>query len=531
MLPAELLRSGVSRGKSTRPWSRTLWTVLAWCWLCSPMLWAWPGSRSLASTLGSALLLSPVFLHRDAGRLAALVLLLVGTVWLGYFWALRSPPDEYFWFTLFNTNPREATEYLGSIRAGDLLLTMGWLLPACLAVHWLWFTAPSVRRRSIQTGFVAILLLWPAWFGMSAYKGDSLEGALRKINRIYPVAMAEALLRNRAALASVFVVPEVAPPPRPARADVIVVVLGESASAARWSLLGYRGNNTNGALEPLQAGLDVLPVLSNGNNTAQTIPVLLSGRPFAATAASYGLATYLDRARGAGFQVLSMSNQEAASSGETFFQVAFRSRSDDFRQMPPGQWDGALTEPLEQALDRARTRAAPLLITLHTIGSHPNLARRYPPEAAHWADPYDNSIAYSSHLLAQWATALERSASGRAVLLYISDHGLNLPDCGGTYTHGSARSAFEVPMLIWTNTAFREAQPDWAARLAQNARAAPDGFPMYDNRVFQATVADLLGYFEPDYPSLASRRLPPRPMLHGQPYRELALANSCRVDP
>lgn len=32
--------------------------------------------------------------------------------------------------------------------------------------------------------------------------------------------------------------------------DMLVVVIGESASAHRWSLLGYEGNPTNAALRP-----------------------------------------------------------------------------------------------------------------------------------------------------------------------------------------------------------------------------------------------------------------------------------------
>lgn len=199
--------------------------------------------------------------------------------------------------------------------------------------------------------------------------------------------------------------------------------------------------------------------------------------------------------------------------------------------MPDGEYDGALTPLLQQALGEARESGQPLLVTLHTYGSHPRTGKRYPPERAHWDDVYDNSIAYASELLAQWIGLLQTEGQGRrAVLLYLSDHGLNLLDCGGNYTHGSARSAYEVPLLAWSNAAFRAAQPAWAAQLAHHAQPAPEGLPRLDNRVFAATVADLLGYGGATaYPSLGAPQDAPEPLLGGQPYRARAQANACDV--
>ena len=113
------------------------------------------------------------------------------------------------------------------------------------------------------------------------------------------------------------------------------------------------------------------------------------------------------------------------------------------------------------------------------------------------------------------------------VLLYISDHGLNLPECGGQYTHGYARSAYEVPMLVWANERFQQAQPQW---LAQVQAHATDTEMAYDNRVFQATLADVLGY-DGAYPSAAAAiaRNAPLPDLRidGQPYAQMYPDNQC----
>jgi hypothetical protein len=37
----------------------------------------------------------------------------------------------------------------------------------------------------------------------------------------------------------------------------------------------------------------------------------------------------------------------------------------------------------------------------------------------------------------------------RAALVYVSDHGQNFRNAAVPYTHGSTRSAYEVPLLVW----------------------------------------------------------------------------------
>lgn len=525
-MPLSFLRSRPPVHANAPAGGAPLWQLaLAWWFLCSPVLWMWPGQRSLADTLVSALLLAPVFLWRRAVPWVAALLVLIGAAYLGYFFAVRSAPDEFFWFTLRGTNPREALQYAGSYRWQAAAQLLAWLLPALALVPWLARRAPVLRRRWLRALLGLLALLWPLWALVGAAKGYSLEEGLRKANRIYPLALFETLARQQAAAAQVFVVPPVAAPSAPARADLIVLVIGESASAWRWSLLGYAGHDTNAALRGLP-GLQVMNVLSNGNNTAQTVPLLLSGQALTgAGLPAQGLVTYLDWARAAGFYTVTLSNQSTSGSAETFFHAAYRQRSNEYLALPAGSYDEALTAPLQAALAQ---HSGALLVTLHTYGSHPRVASRVPPARASWSDPYDNSQAYTSALLRQWIELLAQQAPGRrALLLYVSDHGLNLSDCGGNYTHGSAPSAYEVPLLWWSNPAFAQAQPAWVQQLAAHSQGAPDGLPRYDNRVFAATVADVLGYRLDSYPSLGAPEAPPEPQWGGLPYRRLRQAPTC----
>ena len=519
--------------KPTRWWA----LALAWWFLYSPVLWMWPGQRALVDATVSALLFSPLFLARPLLRAALPLLLLAGTAQLAYFLAVHSEVDEFFWITVLGTQASESWEYLQSYRWQDAGWLLAWLAVALACAVYLWRHAPAaVQRRSVRAALLALLAPWLLWVGASAAKSNSPAEAVRKIDRIYPMRLPESYLHYAGTAAHLHTVPAIAPPTQPAKADVGVVVIGESASAARWSLLGYGGADTNAALRPLLPSLAVLRVLANGNNTAKTVPVLLSGKSLVAKRgqpepASQGhFVTYLDQARQAGFQVASLSNQGAGSGNESFFHIAFRQRSDRFAKLPEGQWDGALTPLLEQVLQSAAAEQ-PLLLTLHTYGSHPQLTKRYPPDQAPFADAYDNSIAYSSSLLAQWIARLEQLQERRVVLLYISDHGLNLPACGGQYTHGYARSAYEVPMLVWANQRFQQAQPQWLAQVqatAAEAAKTADGAMAYDNRVFQATVADVLGYAAA-YPSAAAvpmTALPER-RIDGKPYAQMYPDNQC----
>jgi lipid A ethanolaminephosphotransferase len=74
---------------------------------------------------------------------------------------------------------------------------------------------------------------------------------------------------------------------------------------------------------------------------------------------------------------------------------------------------------------------------------------------------YDNTIAYTDHVLAQQIRLLrEASEYVDGVLIYASDHGESLGE-QGVYLHGmpyafAPRAQKEVPMLIWTSAGYEQ---------------------------------------------------------------------------
>jgi len=156
-------------------------------------------------------------------------------------------------------------------------------------------------------------------------------------------------------------------------------------------------------------------------------------------------------------------------------------------QPPPGQsaapaalcsegecFDEALLVGLDARLAAlpAPARERGVLIVLHQMGSHgPAYSKRSPPDQkpflpecttnvlqqcdrSELVNAYDNSIAYTDHVLARTIAWLaERDKQYAPMLLYVSDHGESLGE-NNLYLHGlpyavAPREQTHVPMLAW----------------------------------------------------------------------------------
>ena len=473
--------------RSPQTWA----TFLAWCWLFTPLVWIWPTTRSLGEAALSALLLMGVLLSRAVTRAAVTLLWLSGLCFLGYFFAVHSLPDEFFWQSLLGSNANEALEFASAYRLRDWFCMLAWAVPAIWAVQHLWRVPRALRARPVRALAWGTVVLWTLWAAVSVVKGYGVYGAFQRVDRIYPLMAVKSWERYAQHAALAHLQSDNTPPAHPPKVDVLVVVLGESASAHRWSLLGYSGQDTNAPLAAWQEGVLAMPLTTNGNNTAQTLPVIVAGQSLTPIPTTT-LTSYIDQGRAAGFRNVVLANQQAPG----FAHAALRGRSDSFMQLQDGQYDGALTPGLKAALQEAVAAKQPLVVTLHTYGSHPRIESRTPSDAARWDDPYDNSQHYTSTLLAQWIAQLQALPNARAALLYVSDHGQDFPVCGGRYVHGNTRSTYEVPFLLWSNDRLREQQSDWWKIWQDMAMHAVDteGVPRYNTLLPARAIAQLLGY-------------------------------------
>jgi lipid A ethanolaminephosphotransferase len=202
------------------------------------------------------------------------------------------------------------------------------------------------------------------------------------------------------------------------------------------------------------------------------------------------------------------------------------------RDAPPGtrhedglcQADECLDEALLTGLDQRLAalpeaqRARGVVLVLHQMGSHgPAYYKRAPPQRKPFmpecatnvlqqcerqtlVNTYDNSIAYTDHVLASAIGWLNRQTGAHdPALLYVSDHGESLGE-NNLYLHGlpyavAPREQKHVPMVAWFAP-----QTASAAALDLNCLAAKRDAALTHDHLFHS-VMGLLGLRSSEYQS------------------------------
>jgi lipid A ethanolaminephosphotransferase len=262
-----------------------------------------------------------------------------------------------------------------------------------------------------------------------------------------------------------------------ARPTVHVLIVGETARAANFSLNGYVGN-TNPSMQKL-TGVQFLKVTSCGTATAVSLPCMFSLQEHSNfdREESRQQENLLDIAARAGYEVFWVDNGNGCKG------ICSRISSRDVHSSniegicPDGEcFDEILVHELDAILSSV---SGDSLIVLHQLGSHgPAYYRRYPDEyrvfrpdcrSANLGDcnsleimnAYDNTIVYTDHVIAAAIDALKkRSNEINASLLYISDHGESLGE-HNLFLHGmpyafAPDEQTKVPLIAWISEGFQD---------------------------------------------------------------------------
>jgi lipid A ethanolaminephosphotransferase len=291
-------------------------------------------------------------------------------------------------------------------------------------------------------------------------------------------------------------------PPR-----VFVLVLGETARAQDFSLLGYP-RETNPELAKL--GLTAFGnVKSCGTSTEVSVPCMFS---------PYGRADYderkiknseglLDVLVRAGYRVKWIDNQSGCKGVCKGAGVEYeKTDPSSARDICDGSEcrDEILVRRLAAELPEVRANT---VFVLHMMGNHgPAYFKRYPAEFRRFlpdcttaelrectrpeiVNAYDNAILYTDHVLSRVVQTLE--AAGPRIdgaMLYVSDHGESLGE-NGLYLHGipyaiAPEQQTHVPMLVWLSSTTTQStvarQPvSLGSRTARRAHAGVSGGPRH----------------------------------------------------
>ncbi len=297
--------------------------------------------------------------------------------------------------------------------------------------------------------------------------------------------------------------------------EIYVMVIGETARADNWQLLGYDRPTTPRLAQ--REGLVGYPfTMSESNTTHKSVPMLMSwldSRTFGDSIAyTKGIISAFNDA---GYETGFYSTQHPNNSYIDYFgkeasTAHFLIFEDSLKT------DADMLAHLRSFI--ASAQAPKLFVVMHTYGSHFNYLDRVPAEFAYFPDhkylsaspsartqlinAYDNTIYYTDYLLDGLIQELEDTGLP-AALIYASDHGEDIyDDQRGRFLHASPTPTYyqlHVPMVVWMSSAYRAEHPE-AYKQAQ-AHQAMDAS---STQALFHTTLDLAGIKSPYFRAIES---------------------------
>ena len=294
-------------------------------------------------------------------------------------------------------------------------------------------------------------------------------------------------------------------PPADIDRELVIMVLGETARADRFSLNGY-GRETNPRLAKENV-VSFTGVTACGTSTAVSVPCMFAiyDQDDFSAGRSQSTENALDVLNHAGVTILWRDNN--SNSKGVADRVSFEDfRSPDVNPICDAECrDEGMLAGLQDFIDRQPE--GDILIVLHQLGSHgPAYYKRYPSAFRSFVptcdsneldgcseleigNSYDNTILYTDHFLGE-VIGLLRAYDDRfeTVMFYASDHGESLGE-DGLYLHGlpnwiAPDAQTRVPVILWFGANYHDVEIE-AIRLLRDK-------PLSHDNVFHT----LLGLFE-----------------------------------
>jgi lipid A ethanolaminephosphotransferase len=415
--------------------------------------------------------------------------------------------DSTMLTNMLQTNVGEATDLLSWRLLFSLLLLAGvpmlamWRLPMKRigTASQLWRNLVVVSVSLVATALLVLATFADLSATMRNHK--SLRFLINPLNSFYGLGVLGFQANARPAGAPHAIGLDARIIPRDGRVPLFVLMVGETARADHFSLNGY-ARPTNPELARHEV-LSFSNVGSCGTSTAASLPCMFShtGR-LGFDSRPHDSENLLDLVQRAGMAVLWLDNQAGCKGLCARVPSAFAHQPAAGAPalaagLCNGQecFDEALLHGLEARLEAlpAERRARGVLLVLHPMGSHgPAYYKRSPPNAKPFQpecttnvlqqcagesllNAYDNSIAYTDHVLAALIAWLQgKSAQYNTEMLYVSDHGESLGE-HNLYLHGlpyrfAPREQTHVPWVGWWSAGTRASQNlNWLCLHARRA--------------------------------------------------------------
>lgn len=412
---------------------------------------------------------------------AALVLLVMLSASMAYFlWEYGTAIDVNMIHNILETDARETAELLTWRLLGFVVLlgVVPSLVIAVAPIAWLPL-APAMLANTARSGIslaAASIIVFAFFANFVSVMRENRGLAMSLVPSNLAVAIGkyagskEAIVPGKVRAHGADARREAAAPG--ARPLITVLVVGETARSANFSLNGYK-RPTNPRLAAIDDLLSFKHATSCGTDTAHSVPCMFSGLGQAGFAAhkAAGQENLLDILRRVDLDVLWRDNQSGCKGVCRGIETEFPGRQAIAPFFEVGEsYDEVLLRGLEERLLAMRNGG---VIVLHMIGSHgPAYYKRVPPGFARFhpicasrqfssctnqqiVNSYDNTILYTDHVLAE-LIGLLRTVAAKGIdtaMLYVSDHGESLGE-KGLYLHGMPRALapkeqIHIPMIAW----------------------------------------------------------------------------------
>lgn len=486
--------------------------------LLSPSLVAYvieklPSRFILCILIQGGLLLLPFGIFHKNLRLY--LYLLIGWILLAPF-ALISPVffgiemNTDFLILVINTTFREAIELFGKLIIPFILFFIVYV------GLYIFLVKKSVKKISRKTGiFISILGIVMFMTGIisgtgfqnlavntkaglvSYYPTDILYSALKYSEKIKRVDH-EALIKNYTFQAK----KEDTLKDR----EIYVLVIGETARYQNWGLNGYK-RNTSPLLEKRKNLLSFSDVSTVGCMTELSVPLIITrAKPydFEQHYSEKGISGAFAES---GFQTYWISNQE------DYFNIRMHvNELKNVINLAPSRsssqsvYDIKVVDAFDSVLKNDHSKK--IFFILHTMGSHFDYSKRYPPEFNVFrpsgngepinamnpdnkeimVNSYDNSILYTDMILDSLISLIKQE-NAVSYLMYLSDHGENLyDDSRMRFLHPPSeptKYVAHIPFFIWTSPDYNSAYPQKTKELHNHLNS-----PISSGDVFE-TLLDM----------------------------------------
>ncbi|WP_410500111.1 phosphoethanolamine transferase [Chitinibacter sp. S2-10] len=401
------------------------------------------------------------------------------------------------------TNPAETRDLL------TIKLLVYVLLLGVLPLTMLWRTSihfrPFQRELLIKVGVLGGSFLLIGLIAAGFYKDfASLFRNHRELRYLLApsnyIQAASSYLKKNAALKPVIVEPIGqdarlgATWAKTVRPSLTVLVVGETARAANFSLNGYE-RETNPELKKIDGLINFPDFHSCGTDTAVSVPCMFSmfERSDYSDEQAKSHQGLLDIMQRAGLQVSWRDNQSGCKGACDRVPNESTSQQPDPALCRDGEcWDEMLLKNLQTRIDAISRGQKSAVLVLHMMGSHgPAYYKRYPAQFERFVpacktnqldrcsqreimNSYDNTLLYTDHVLASLVKTLQQNTDKlNTAMVYMSDHGESIGE-RGLYLHGSPyviAPDFQthIPALMWFSPQYAQSRGLNAACVKQHA--------------------------------------------------------------